>query len=29
VEQQATDRAYRFGQRKPVFVHRLICTATL
>ena len=21
VEQQATDRVYRFGQRKPVFVH--------
>jgi SNF2 family DNA or RNA helicase len=29
VEQQATDRVYRFGQRKPVFVHSLICTATL
>ena len=29
VEQQATDRAYRFGQRKPVFVHSLICRATL
>ncbi len=29
VEQQATDRAYRFGQRKDVFVHSLICTATL
>ena len=27
VEQQATDRAYRFGQRKHVFVHSLICTA--
>ena len=26
VEQQATDRAYRFGQRKDVFVHSLICT---
>ncbi len=29
VEQQATDRAYRFGQHKNVFVHSLICTATL
>ena len=29
VEQQATDRAYRFGQRKPVFVTSLICTGTL
>ena len=29
VEQQATDRVYRFGQRKPVFVHSLICIATL
>jgi SNF2 family DNA or RNA helicase len=29
VEQQATDRAYRFGQHKDVFVHSLICTATL
>ena len=29
VEQQATDRVHRFGQRKPVFVHSLICTATL
>ncbi len=29
VEQQATDRVYRFGQRKPVFVHSLICTGTL
>jgi hypothetical protein len=29
VEQQATDRVYRFGQRKPVFVHSLICQATL
>ena len=27
VEQQATDRVYRFGQRKPVFVHSLICRA--
>ncbi len=29
VEQQATDRVYRFGQRKPVFVSSLICKATL
>ncbi len=29
VEQQATDRAYRFGQHKAVFVHSLICTGTL
>ncbi len=29
VEQQATDRAYRFGQRKPVFVSSLVCTGTL
>ncbi|MDQ3065622.1 MAG: DEAD/DEAH box helicase [Actinomycetota bacterium] len=29
VEQQATDRAHRFGQRKPVFVHSLICSGTL
>src|SRR5215218_7210276 len=29
VEQQATDRAYRFGQRKHVWVHSLICTGTL
>ncbi len=29
VEQQATDRVYRFGQRKHVFVHSLICTGTL
>ncbi len=29
VEQQATDRAYRFGQHKDVFVHSLISTATL
>ncbi len=28
-QQQATDRAHRFGQRKPVFVHSLICTGTL
>ena len=29
VEQQATDRVHRFGQRKPVFVHSLICSGTL
>jgi hypothetical protein len=29
VEQQATDRAHRFGQHKSVFVHSLICRATL
>ncbi len=29
VEQQATDRAYRFGQRRHVHVHSLICTGTL
>ncbi|RDH45495.1 DEAD/DEAH box helicase [Zooshikella ganghwensis] len=29
VEQQATDRAYRIGQDKPVFVYRLICTGTV
>ncbi len=29
VEQQATDRVYRLGQHKPVFVHSLICLGTL
>nr|WP_255490881.1 DEAD/DEAH box helicase [Spartinivicinus marinus] len=29
VEQQATDRAYRIGQDKPVFVYRLICSETV
>ncbi len=29
VEAQATDRAYRIGQTKPVFVHKLICTDTV
>ncbi len=29
VEQQATDRVHRFGQRKAVHVHSLICRATL
>jgi superfamily II DNA or RNA helicase len=28
-EEQATDRAYRIGQDKPVFVYRLICQDTL
>jgi SNF2 family DNA or RNA helicase len=28
-EAQATDRAHRLGQRKPVFVHSLICVGTL
>jgi SNF2 family DNA or RNA helicase len=29
VEQQATDRAHRLGQHKPVFVHSLISRATV
>ncbi len=29
VENQATDRAYRIGQRRAVEVHKLICTGTL
>lgn len=28
-ENQATDRAYRIGQEKPVFVHKLICEGTV
>ena len=28
-EAQATDRAYRIGQKNPVFVHKLICTGTV
>jgi len=28
-EAQATDRAYRIGQDKPVFVHKLICSGTV
>ena len=28
-EAQATDRAYRIGQSKPVFVHKLICQGTV
>ncbi len=29
VEAQATDRAYRIGQDKPVFVHKLVAEATI
>ncbi len=29
VENQATDRAFRIGQRKNVFVHKFICGGTL
>jgi SNF2 family DNA or RNA helicase len=29
VEDQATDRAHRIGQDKPVFVHKLIAAATV
>ena len=28
-EAQATDRAYRIGQTKPVFVHKLLCANTV
>ena len=28
-ESQATDRAYRIGQDKPVFVHKLLCKETV
>ena len=28
-ENQATDRAYRIGQKNPVFVHKLICKGTI
>lgn len=28
VENQATDRAFRIGQQRRVFVHKLICSAT-
>jgi SNF2 family DNA or RNA helicase len=29
VENQATDRAHRIGQRKNVLVHKLICRGTV
>ena len=29
VENQATDRAHRIGQVKPVFVHKLVCRGTI
>jgi SNF2 family DNA or RNA helicase len=29
VESQATDRAHRIGQEKPVFVHKLICEGSI
>jgi len=29
VENQATDRAFRIGQKKNVFVHKFVCTGTL
>jgi SNF2 family DNA or RNA helicase len=29
VERQATDRAYRIGQRRNVFVHKFLCAGTL
>ena len=29
VEQQATDRAFRIGQKKPVLVHKFVCRGTL
>ncbi len=29
VENQATDRAFRIGQRQPVLVHKFICVGTL
>ena len=29
VEDQATDRAWRIGQQKTVFVHKLVCRGTL
>jgi ERCC4-related helicase len=28
-ENQATDRAHRIGQEKPVFVHKLVCSGTI
>jgi len=29
VEDQATDRAWRIGQQRTVFVHKLVCRGTL
>jgi SNF2 family DNA or RNA helicase len=29
VENQATDRAFRIGQRRNVFVHKFVCLGTL
>jgi non-specific serine/threonine protein kinase len=29
VENQATDRAYRIGQKKNVLVHKLVCRGTI
>jgi len=29
VENQATDRAFRIGQKRSVFVHAMVCTGTL
>lgn len=29
VENQATDRAFRIGQKRPVMVHKLICAGTI
>ena len=29
VEDQATDRAWRIGQQRSVFVHKLVCTGTV
>lgn len=29
VEEQATDRAFRIGQKHPVFVHKLVCRGTV
>ena len=29
LEAQATDRAYRIGQKNPVFVHKMICSGTI
>ncbi|MDO9280539.1 MAG: DEAD/DEAH box helicase, partial [Pseudomonadota bacterium] len=29
VEEQATDRAFRIGQKHPVFVHKMVCRGTV